>query len=63
MPLVFSGREIGKFISIPINIHKFHLSKVSCALLFKKKRHPHLNFQFIYGVDKPDAYRGHDTLQ
>lgn len=48
-PMVVSGKTIGAFTSIPINIHKHHLSKVRCSLLFQERNEHTLLFKFSYG--------------
>ena len=47
-PFVVSAQEIGKFESIPINIHKHHLAKVRCTLLFQETDANTLLFKFTY---------------
>ncbi|SDL51542.1 HNH endonuclease [Pedobacter antarcticus] len=47
--VVFSGKTIGTFESIPINIHKYHLSRFRCSLLFQEKDSRTLLFKFSYG--------------
>jgi hypothetical protein len=48
-PLVVSGQEIGAFTSIPINFHKYHLSKFRCQLLYQETDDHTLLFKFNYG--------------
>jgi len=48
-PMVVAGKMIGDFESIPINIHKYHLSKVRCTLLLQETNSRTLLFRFSYG--------------
>jgi HNH endonuclease len=49
-PFVVSPKTTGKFESIPINIHKFHLQKIRCTLLYQETDKNTLLFKFSYAA-------------
>lgn len=48
-PFVVAGKMTGIFESIPINSHKFHLSKFRCSLLYQETDDNTVLFRFGYG--------------